>query len=216
MEKQNQKEHDKELMKDLEVDKAGLKALRKKLAKVAPRSERGVETLFRLASRNHYTLNTMVDRKSNILITINAIVLSIIIGTVFSHLDEDPHLVIPVIMMIVTNLASIVFAIFATRPAQTHERTITTNKSVRENNLLFYGDYTHITEDDYVMGMNRLIDDGQELYNAISRDIYYTGKELQKKFGLLRLSYNVFMFGIILSVIGFVACHVFFGGTSFF
>ena len=112
MEKQHKKEHDKELMQGLGVDKEGLKALRKKLAKVAPRSERGVETLFRLASRNHYTLNTMVDRKSNILISINAIILSIIIGTVLSRLDEDPHLVIPVILMIITNLISIVFCDF--------------------------------------------------------------------------------------------------------
>ena len=53
--KRLQKEQDKELMRDLNVIKDELKTLKKKLAKVAPRSERGVETLFRLASKNHYT-----------------------------------------------------------------------------------------------------------------------------------------------------------------
>ena len=203
-----QKEQDKELMRDLNVDKEELKALKKKLAKVAPRSERGVETLFRLASKNHYTLNTMVDRKSNILISINAIVLSIIIGTVMNRLDEDPHLIVPVIMMSVTNLVSIVYAIIATRPAQNHGTT-----SSNGPNLMFYGNYMDLNEDEYISGMNHLIDNGEKLYSSISRDIYYTGRSLHKKFGFLRMSFNVFMFGIILSVITFITCHVFFGSA---
>lgn len=199
-----QKEQDKELMEDLNISKDELKSLKKKLAKVAPRSERGVETLFRLASKNHYTLNTMVDRKSNILISINAIILSIIIGTVMNQLDQDPHLVVPVVMILLTNLASIVYAIFATRPTVKHGK-------VSQGNLLFYGNYMDLNEQEYLSGMNQLIDNGEELYNSISRDIYYTGKSLHKKFRFLRVSFNIFMFGIVLSVAAFIACHVFFG-----
>jgi hypothetical protein len=175
---------------------------------VAPRSERGVETLFRLASKNHYTLNTMVDRKSNILISINAIVLSIIIGTVMNQLYRDPHLLVPVIMISVTNLVSIVFAIMATRPTINHGEP-----DSNQTNLMFYGNYLDLNEKEYVAGMNYLIDHGQELYNSISRDIYYTGRNLSKKFGFLRKSFNVFMFGMVLSVITFIICHVFFGST---
>ena len=206
--KQLQKVQDKQLMKDLNVDKEELKSLKKKLAKVAPRSERGVETLFRLASKNHYTLNTMVDRKSNILISINAIVLSIIIGTVMNQLYRDPHLLVPVIMISVTNLVSIVYAIMATRPATNHGEP-----DSKQSNLMFYGNYLDLSEEQYVAGMNYLIDHGQELYNSISRDIYYTGRNLRKKFSFLRKSFNVFMFGIVLSVITFIICHVFFGNT---
>ena len=124
------KEQDKELMRDLNVSKDELKSLKKKLSKVAPRSERGVETLLRLASKNHYTLNTMVDRKSSILISINAIILSIIIGTVMNQLDQDPHLVVPVILMLVTNLISIVYAIFTTRPVLSHGKLDQTKKNL--------------------------------------------------------------------------------------
>ena len=66
------KKDDKYLMSELNIDKDKLKLLKKKLAKLEPRSERGVETLFRLLSKNQYTLNTMIDTKSNILISINA------------------------------------------------------------------------------------------------------------------------------------------------
>jgi len=79
--KKQEKAIDKQLIAELGIDKEKLKELKKKLSKVEPRSERGAETLFRLVSKNQYTLNTMIDRKSNILISINALILSIILGT---------------------------------------------------------------------------------------------------------------------------------------
>lgn len=209
MEIQQRSELKTELMRDLGVDQAGLKALRKKMSMLNTRSRRGVETLFRLASRNQYTLTTMVDRKSNILISINAILLSIILGTVIRQLDQDPHLIIPVILILLTNLTSIVYAVIATRPAKRHADTHSLSKEHYKNNLLFYGDYNTISEEDYINGMNHLIDHGDELYDAISRDVYYTGKILQRKFGFLRISFNVFMFGLILSVVAFVICYLF-------
>jgi len=118
--KKTEKLKDEYLTEALNIDKDQLKALKKKLAKVEPRSERGAETLFRLVSKNQYTLNTMIDRKSNILISVNALILSIIIGTVYSQMDSDPHLIYPVVMILITNLISIAYAIFATRPELEH------------------------------------------------------------------------------------------------
>jgi hypothetical protein len=107
-----EKAEDLYLTKALNIDKIALKKLKKKLEKIAPRSERGVETLFRLLSKNQYTLNTMIDRKSNILISINALILSIIIGTVLNQLDKDPHLIYAAVMILVTNLWSIAYDVF--------------------------------------------------------------------------------------------------------
>ncbi|MEA1786726.1 DUF5706 domain-containing protein [Arenibacter sp. GZD96] len=189
----------------LDLDKQGLKLLKKKLKSIDPRSERGVETFFRLVSKNQYTLNTMIDRKSHILISINAIILSIIIGTVMNQLDKDPHLIIPAVMILTTNLISITYAIFATRPECKH--------GAREvNNLMFYGNFNELSEGEYVKNITELMDQGDELYRTIAKDTYYLGKTIDAKFRLLRKSFTVFLVGIILSVIGFIACHLFFGG----
>ncbi len=191
-------------MQELGVDKDELKNLKKKLSKVEPRAERGTETLFRLTSKNHYTLNTMVDRKANIMISMNAIIMSIIIGTVMNELDSDPHLVYPVIMILITNLASIAYAVLATRPDLTHG-------DAREGaGLLFYGNFNDLDEETYVAGMQKLIYSGDALYDAISRDIYNLGKRLKIKFGYLRKSFNIFTVGLVLSVLAFIICHVFF------
>ena len=206
-EKKKEKAKDQFLMDELNVDKDELKALKKKLAKISPRPERGVETLFRLLSKNHYTLNVMIDRKSNILISINALILSIILGTVMSQLDTDPHLIVPAIMILITNLLSISYAVFATRPELIHGKN---KKTSSRHNLMFYGNFNAMEEEEYIDGITELMYSGDELYKVIAKDTYHLGKEINKKFKWLRISFNIFLVGIILSVLAFIACHLFF------
>ncbi len=201
--KKQEKIRDRLIMEELGVDKDGLKSLIKTLAKVAPRPERGVETLFRLVSKNQYTLNTMIDRKSNILISINALILSIILGTVLNQLDKDPHLIYPAIMMLLTNLISITFAVFATRPELKHG-------DKESENLMFYGNFHEMSEADYVAKITGLMDKGDALYITIAKDAYHLGKTIDRKFKLLRKSFTYFLSGIVISVLAFIACHLMF------
>lgn len=203
--KKQNKAIDKQLLDELGIDKEKLKELKKKLSKVEPRSERGVETLFRLVSKNQYTLNAMIDRKSNILISINALILSIILGTVLSQLDKDPHLIYPSVIMLITNLIAIGYAVFATRPELMHG-----GRGV--NNLLFYGNFNEMNEEEYTEQLTGLMYKGDELYKVIAKDTFYLGKTIDKKFKLLRKSFHIFLIGIVLSVMGFIACHLMFGG----
>lgn len=202
--KKKTKEENIYLMNSLRVNKDELKALKKKLSKISPRPEKGVETLFRLVSKNQYTLNSMVDKKSSIMISINALILSIILGTVLSQLDKDPHLIYPAIMILVTNLASITFSVLATRPELTHG-------GGEVKNLMFYGNFHQMSEKEYVDDMLELMDQGDELYRTIAKDTFYLGKKMNSKFKLLRVSFNIFLIGIILSVSAFLLCHTLFG-----
>lgn len=201
--KKLQKLEDAYLSQELDINKKKLKELKKKLAKVEPRSERGAETMFRLVSKNHYTLNTMIDRKSHILITINAFILTIVVGTVLGQLEKDPHLIFPAIMILFTNLISITYAILATRPEPKHGDSMT-------NNLLYFGNFRDLDEKEYSDQLIDLIYRGDELYRSIAVDTYHLGKSIDRKHGYLRKSFNIFLIGLILSVLGFIVCHLFF------
>jgi len=110
------KKMDKALMKEMNVDKEALKKLKKKLQKAEGKPDRGVETWFRLASKNLHTRLQIVDTKANILITANSIIISVVLGSLYPRLSEDWHLVYAVGGMIITNVISISFAILATLP----------------------------------------------------------------------------------------------------
>lgn len=107
--------------------------------------ERGVETLFRTASRNHMQLSSMADSKAHILLTISSIIISIVISLLTRKLEESPYLILPTSLLLVVCLITVVFAVLTTRPKIS--RGVFTREQVarREANLLFFGNFTKWT-----------------------------------------------------------------------
>lgn len=165
--------------------------------------ERGVETMFRLTSTNHFQLSSMADTKANIMISINTIVLSLIVSILTRKLEEWPILTIPTIMLVVTCLVATVLAVLATRPNVTSGFVSREDIENKTANLLFFGNFHQMGLPDYEWGMRRMMDDSDFLYSSMIRDIYFLGKVLGRKYKLLRWSYSVFMFGLVISVIAF-------------
>lgn len=199
---------DKALMKEMGVDKEALKQLKKKLLKVESRPERGIETWFRLASKNLYARLQIVDTKANILITSNAIIISMVLGTLYTKLDDDPHLIYAVTGLVVTNVLSIAFAILATIPPSWQKKNSKIN--LDSVDLMTFEDFSDMKLSDYTDSVMQTMADGKTLYPSIIKDIHELGVKLAKKYQLIRTSYLVFLYGIIISIILFGACHLLF------
>lgn len=212
--KKHEAELDLSMEKELGVSPVELKELKKKLLKAEGRSDRGIETMFRLTSKNHLTLSGMADTKANIMISVNSIILSILIGSLMQKLDNNPQLTIPTYVLLLVNLGSIIFAILSTRP------NITSGKFTREDiennktNLLFFGNFHKMQRADYQWGMNHLMEDGKSLYSSLIDDIFFLGVVLGIKYRYLRVSYNIFMYGLVLAVITFMISNAFYSRLS--
>ena len=206
LEKKKNKIIDQSLMEELGVDKEQLKKLKKKLAKVESRPERGVETWFRLASRNLYARLQIVDTKANILITANAIIISVVLGSLYPRLDDDPHLIYAVGGLILTNVFSIVFAILATIP-KAWEKKMDTSK-IDSVDLMTFEDFSGMELSDYRDSVMQTMEDGNMLYPSIITDIHTLGVKLARKYQLIRISYLIFLYGIVISIILFGLCHM--------
>jgi HD superfamily phosphodiesterase len=194
--------------KDLNLDPARLKELKKKLKKVEGRPDRGIETMFRLTSRNHLQLSAMADSKANILISVNSIIISIIIGGLLKSLDKNDYLIYPTYLILAINVITIVFAIIALKPNVTKGKFTRKDIEEKNTNLLFFGNFHGMDRVDYKWGMMEMLNDSNYLYSSLIDDIYFLGKVLGKKYRFLRWSYNIFMYGIILAVIAYVIANI--------
>lgn len=198
--------HERFTEQGLSTETGGADHKEKKKKKKIP--EKGIETWFRLASKNLYTRRQIVDAKSNILITINSIIISVALGGLYPRLATDPHLVYAMGPMVLTNLLSIAFAIFATRPrllasGQVSESGI----EEKETGLMTFDDFYRMPFADYHKTVEAMMEDGPFLYSTITRDIYMLGVDLSKRYQFIRVSYNVFLIGIVISVLLFAVCH---------
>src|SRR5690606_35010079 len=105
------------------------------------RPERGIETMFRITSSNNQRLSDMADNKANILLTVNSIILSMVVAVLLRRLDNDTHLLIPTILLMVSVVLTMIFAILATIPKIPNGHFDVQNVERRKVNLLFFGNF---------------------------------------------------------------------------
>ncbi|MEO5944382.1 MAG: Pycsar system effector family protein [Ferruginibacter sp.] len=170
---------------------------------------KGMQTMLRLTSGNHIKLSDMADRKANILISVNAIIISVILSQLIRRLQTDPYLTIPTIIFLVSAVSTIVVAILATRPKVNSGKFADLDVANKKTNLLFFGNFHKMPAENYEAAMRTLMRDSDYLYGSIIKDIYYLGVVLGKKYRLIRVAYNIFMVGIIISVIAFAVASFF-------
>lgn len=166
---------------------------------------RGVETMYRTTYRTHTNLSSMADSKANLMLSVNAIVISILVSNLLPKL-QDPSstkLVLPTILLTATCLGSMVYATLATRPKVTEGKVTREAIRQRKANLLFFGNFYNMSLDEFQWGVNEMLKDPEFLYSSMSRDLYFLGIVLAKKYQYLSICYNIFMYGLIFSVAAF-------------
>ena len=179
--------------------------LKKKKNDKLQQPDRGVDTLFRVTLNNHTRLSDIADSKANILLSVNAIVISIALSTLIPKLGspKNEYLLMPSIVMLLSSVVSIIFSILATKPNVTYETFNEKDVKNKKVNLLFFGNFYQMSLDAYTEAMEELMKDRDYLYNSMTRDLYYLGKVLERKYRLLSITYTLFMIGTILSVLAF-------------
>jgi predicted metal-dependent HD superfamily phosphohydrolase len=170
-----------------------------------PKSDRSVDTLFRVTLSNHTRLSDIADSKANILLSVNAIIISVCLSVLVPKLDtpKNSHLIIPSFILLLSAVLTIIFAILSTKPNVTKAKFTTQDVADRKVNLLFFGNFNSMIFDDYHNAMNILIKDRDYIYDSMVKDLYYLGKVLDRKYRLLSITYKIFMAGIIISVLSF-------------
>lgn len=168
------------------------------------RPEKGIETMFRITSTNNQRLSDMADKKADILITVNSILLSAILSLLIRKLESNTHLVIPTIIILIVSAVTLIYAILATRPKIPSGVFSQQDVDSKNVNLLFFGNFYKMNFEDYKKGMWKVMEDRDFLYGSLVKDVYSQGIVLGRKYKLLRIAYNVFMFGLMTAIIAFV------------
>lgn len=164
---------------------------------------RAIQTFFRTNYRNHINLSAIADNKANIMISVNAILLSVLISLMtYKNLAETkPMILMAIIVFFITGLTSLVFAVLSARPKVTSINKLSKDKIINQKNIVFFGNFVHLDLDEYETAMDAVFRDGELMYGNMVRDLYYLGKVLDKKYRYLTTSYNIFMVGFVATAI---------------
>jgi len=170
----------------------------------AKRFSRGVDSMFKLTARNQINLSSIADNKSNILISLNGIIISFGLAALATNFRDEPAIIMPTVLFIVFSLSTIILAILSTRPNISKKKFSPEDIKQKKVNMLFFGNFYKMKLQEYDTIIKEMINDDEYLYSTMTQDQYYLGKVLAKKYKLLRWAYNVFMVGLVVSVVAFL------------
>ena len=165
--------------------------------------ERGVQTFYRVALRNHIKLSDIADTKANILLSVNAIIISVVLANLISKLDTNPYLTWPTVIFTLFCVISMILSIIATRPNVTSGEFTKEDVENQKVNLSFFGNFHKMKLEEFEWAIKEMVQDKDYIYKALTKDLYFLGVVLERKYRLLRITYTVFMIGIIVSLISF-------------
>lgn len=167
---------------------------------------RAAQTFFRAVYRNHINLSAIADNKANILISVNAILISIVITFVSyrNWAETRPVILLPVVLFVVTGLASLVAAILSARPKVTQLNHADQPLPELRRNLSFFGNFTLLSREQFERELDIVLRSDELIYGNMARDLYQLGKVLDLKYRYLSVAYTLFMVGLIVTVIAFI------------
>lgn len=184
------------------LKKEKLKAEYKATAKDSS-PERAIQSFYRTALRNHIKLSDIADTKANILLSVNAIIISLVLANLISKLDTNPYLTYPTAIFTLVGVVSMIMSIVATRPNITSGTFTKEDVANKDVNLTFFGNFHKMELKEFEWAIDELVKDKDYIYSSMTKDLYFLGKVLDRKYRILRATYTVFMVGIIISVIAF-------------
>jgi predicted metal-dependent HD superfamily phosphohydrolase len=167
--------------------------------------ERGIETMFRVTLRNHINLSDIADTKANILLSVNAIIVSLVLSNLLPKLDNasNAHLIYPTIVFVFFTIIAMILSVLATRPNVTSGEFTKDDVKNKKVNLLFFGNFHKMRLEDFEWAMGEMMKDKEYLYSSMSKDLYFLGLVLNRKYKILRLTYTIFIIGIVVSCAAF-------------
>ncbi len=182
---------------------------KKKDSNEIKKAGRGVEIMLRNVMRTHVEFSAMADSKANIMISVNTLMLTALFALLGSKLDSNPHLILPTFTLALVSLVTLIFAVIVTRPKISSGVFTRDDINNKKANLLFFGNFYKMGFNDFSWGMKETITDKEYLYDSMIKDFYYLGQVLGHKYRFLRICFNIFIYGVVISVIIFVIAILF-------
>jgi hypothetical protein len=190
-----------------------LDKLEKKKDKEKDKTERERQTFYRATFKNNGNLLQIADNKANIIISINALVISSTIailgyGSISHNIEIDSiWKILPLMVFLGVILTSTMLAVQAAKPTIVGKPKNPNDKP--KTSLMFFGESSKYTLDSYLDATQDMLKDPKSIQDNMSVSLYFQGKVLDKKYKLLRRAYEVFVLGLALGILIFIGYLVF-------
>lgn len=172
---------------------------KKKKKKKNEYDPRGVQTLFRTLSRNHYNLLKMVDNKTRIVLTVNSIITSLLMAVMYiTPKDEVFKIDLGPRILLICSMISMIFALISMLPHRYFGKTF---KKSTYKGVLYAENFSSLSLEEFKGEFKRIMKNGRNIYDEMISDLYFLGLVITTKQKLLVFSVGIFLIGLLTAII---------------
>ncbi|MGQ0590581.1 MAG: Pycsar system effector family protein [Sphingosinicella sp.] len=154
--------------------------------------------LMRTTQLAQLQLSAMADHKASILMGATFVIFTITIGRA-----QGASAPLPLLILGGAAFFSAIFAVLAVLPV------IRKRKPSGEPNILFFGTFTQMAEEDFIDEVTSRLTTERSIYRTMARDIYQAGSVLQnKKYRMLAYAYRIFLLGLVASCAAYIYLYL--------
>lgn len=158
---------------------------------------KSVLNIFRTTMRNNIELTHIADNKANVLLSLNALMITFLIPFVIPYFDivQKFRLGIPILVLVITCLVVIYICALVLKPSKFFQN----QKQIEEGKYMspfFFGNFYKMNREEYGEYIKNALSEGELVKNHITEDLHYIGTRLGRKMSLIRIAFNIFLFGL--------------------
>ena len=135
--------------------------------------------VLRTTLRNNTDFTNIADNKANVLLSLNAIMLTFFVPLILPNIGlvREYKLTIPLIIFVLTSIATIYIAFLVLRPGKFGDQRVSSEEGSRLSPF-FFGNFEKMTKDDYFNHFDTVLSDERKIKQFLANDFYFLGLRL--------------------------------------
>ena len=146
------------------------------------------------------------------MINVNSIIISVVIAFALRHVDTHPMIIVPTIVILIVALATVYFAIQASRPQEKLQH----DPLLKGDDVFFFGSFDRVDNrfikmpwDQYKNSLQNLVNGNKgEILQQITEETFIVRKILAQKFRYISIAFKIFSFGLIATILSFLVFYI--------
>lgn len=156
--------------------------------------------IIRTTMRNNIELTHIADNKANVLLSLNALMITFMIPFIIPYLEivKKFNLVFPLAILFVTCFVVIYICALVLKPSKFFKN----QGKIKEGKYMspfFFGNFYQMSLEEFDVYIRNSLSSGEMVKNYIAEDLHYIGSRLGRKMSLIRIAFNIFLIGLFAS-----------------
>ena len=158
--------------------------------------------IIRTTQRNNIDLTQLADNKANVLLSLNAIMITFLIPLILPNIDVviEKNLFLPLVIFAITCFATILISAIVLKPS-TFDRFRDNAATGGRPSPFFFGNFYKMTRNEFFDYMKEALVENETVRTHFAEDLFFVGRRLAFKMTWIRRAFNIFLVGLFLTLL---------------